>query len=114
MARAWHPCNAPDCPTPCPPGVPKCPQHTRETDRARGTKAQRGYGKEYQARRRALVPVVQAGLAACWRCRRPIRPDEAWHLGHDDNDRAIIRGVECITCNLSAAGRKRHGLEPKR
>jgi hypothetical protein len=49
---------------------------------------------------------VKAGLAVCWRCRRPIRADEPWHLGHDDSGTRWM-GAEHARCNLSDAGRKR-------
>lgn len=60
----------------------------------------------YRAAKKALRPVVEAGRASCWRCRRPIMPGGRWHLGHDDNDRSLLRGVECPPCNLSNAARK--------
>src|SRR5699024_4365052 len=113
MARAKHPCREQGCTVPCPPGVSRCPEHTRAHDRARGTTAQRGYGTSHQRLRRALSPIVQAGRATCWRCGLPIAPDEAWDLGHDDEDRTITRGPEhAYTCNRSAAGRAAHGLAP--
>ena len=113
MARAKHPCREQGCTVPCPPGVSRCPEHTRARDRARGTTAQRGYGTSHQRLRRALSPIVQAGRATCWRCGLPIAPDEAWDLGHDDEDRTITRGPEhAYTCNRSAAGRAAHGLAP--
>lgn len=40
----------------------------------------------------------------CWRCDDPIDP-EHWHLGHDDHDRDVYRGPECVTCNTATAGR---------
>lgn len=61
---------------------------------------------EYRALRRAVKVEVDAGRGACWRCRRFLPPGSAWHLGHDDVDRSIIRGAECPPCNLSAAARK--------
>lgn len=62
--------------------------------RVRASTAQRGYDAEHQRRRAALAPVVAAGLAVCWRCQRPLHPDEPWDLGHDDHDRSIVRGPE--------------------
>lgn len=66
----------------------------------------------YRAQRRALKVEVDAGRGFCWRCGGHIPPGAAWHLGHDDHDRSIIRGAEhprrsrsCIG-NLSAAARK--------
>ena len=61
---------------------------------------------EYKAARRALAQQVAAGTACCWRCRRFIPPGSAWHVGHDDWDRRIIRGPEHARCNLSAAATK--------
>lgn len=113
MARAKRPCANPGCPTPVPHGTSRCPEHTRARDRARGTSTQRGYGSGYQRLRASLAPIVEAGRATCWRCGTPIDRLEAWHLGHADNDRSIIRGPEHARCNLSAAGRASHGLAPR-
>ena len=42
----------------------------------------------------------------CWRCRKVrITPGMKWHLGHDDQDRTIYRGPECVPCNLTAAAK---------
>lgn len=114
MARAKRPCLEPGCPVPLPAGTSRCPEHARARSRARGTPHERGYGTGHQRLRRALDTMVRAGRGVCWRCGLPIAPDEQWHLGHDDYDRAITRGIECVQCNLSAAGRASHGLEPKR
>ncbi|MBK6556280.1 MAG: hypothetical protein IPG16_03340 [Comamonadaceae bacterium] len=40
----------------------------------------------------------------CWRCGDDIDP-EHWHLGHDDYDRTVYRGPECIPCNTATRGR---------
>ena len=37
---------------------------------------------------------VRAGKAVCWRCGLPIAPNQAWDLGHDDDDRNAHRGPE--------------------
>lgn len=60
----------------------------------------------YKATRAATQKQVDAGLAHCWRCGRPIPPGSNWHLGHDDHDRRIIRGAEHPACNLKAAARQ--------
>jgi hypothetical protein len=52
--------------------------------------------------------MVATGEVSCWRCLEPILPGADFHLGHDDNDRTIIRGPEHPLCNLSAAGKASH------
>lgn len=79
-----------------------------EYEKARGTKAQRGYGKGYQSDRKVWAMMVATGEVNCWRCLKPILPGAQFHLGHDDNDRSIIRGPEHPRCNLSAAGKASH------
>ena len=79
-----------------------------EYEQRRGTKAQRGYGQQFQAERKVWVRMVAEGVVSCWRCLEPIQPGAEFHLGHDDNDRAIIRGPEHPLCNLSAAGKSAH------
>ena len=85
-----------------------CAEHARAHDKARGTKAQRGYNKEFQAERRVWVTMVATGEVRCWRCLKPILPGAEFHLGHDDSNRSIIRGPEHPFCNLSAAGKAAH------
>ena len=107
--RALHPCATPDCPTPVPHGTSRCPQHTRARDRARGTRQQRGYDRDYDRTRRAWAPRVATGTIPCHRCGDLIHPTEPWDLGHDDHDRSIIRGPEhAYRCNRAAAGRAAH------
>lgn len=96
----------------------RCPKHERARDKNRGTRTQRGYGstihdtpigtmtydqcrREYQRRMNRGIPIE------CWRCSDAIDP-EHWTLGHDDDDRSIIRGPECPPCNYVAAGRSSH------
>jgi hypothetical protein len=61
------------------------------------------YGPAYRAAKRALRPLVAAGLAICVRCHQPIEPGE-WDLGHDDRTGAIA-GPEHIKCNRGAPNR---------
>lgn len=104
---ALHPCAEPGCPTIT--DQRRCPAHTRELDRARGTRQQRGYDAGHDALRAHWDPIVQTGCVACARCGRLIHPGTAWHLDHDD-DRTGYRGPSHWRCNLSAAGSTAHGL----
>lgn len=108
MTDAWRICPTRGCPLSIPASARYCPKHAREHDKARGTKTQRGYGKEFQAERKVWVRMVAEGVVNCWRCLKHIPPGSDFHLGHDDRDRSIIRGPECPSCNLSAAGKASH------
>lgn len=61
---------------------------------------------EHKAHRKAGQRLVDSGQAHCWRCGNYLPPGKPWHVGHDDNDRRITRGPECVPCNLTAAARK--------
>lgn len=78
-----------------------------------GTTA-RGYGWRHRRLRAYIAEQVNAGLATCWRCSKPIRAGEPWDLGHDDTDRSIYRGPEHQACNRAAAARKRNKLHTTR
>jgi len=108
MAESWRVCPTRGCPEYILASARYCAKHARAHDKARGTKRERGYDAAFYAMRRAFEPEVAAGQARCWRCKEPIAPGSQWHLGHDDNDRAIIKGPECPPCNLSAAGKASH------
>lgn len=78
---------------------------------------QREYNSpEYKAARAAAKRQVDAGNGYCWRptCRRWLPPGKPFHLGHDDHNRAIIRGPECPPCNLNAAARKGNAAANRR
>ena len=70
------------------------------------TTSERGYGPAHRELRANYQRVVDAGAAECWRCGQPIKPGDAWHLGHDDHDRTKYRGIECPPCNTQHGGRK--------
>ncbi len=74
-----------------------------------GSTVARGYGADHKRLRAQLQAVVDAGEAVCWRCGRWINPEDpaGWHLGHDDDDRSIYRGVEHVRCNAGAPARNR-------
>jgi NAD-dependent dihydropyrimidine dehydrogenase PreA subunit len=74
------------------------------------SRRERGYDAEYDRARVRAKTKVEAGQATCWRCGSWLNPTLPWHLGHDDNDRRIIRGPECVRCNLGAAARKTNAI----
>ena len=83
----------------------RCAEHERAKDRARGTRQERGYGAEHDALRAIFQGRMNRGETFdCWRCGDLIDP-EHWHLGHDDLDRSIYRGPECVPCNTATSGR---------
>lgn len=112
VPRGWRPCPKPGCPEPTPPSQRYCDEHLAEYEQARGTKADRGYGKQFQSDRKAWVRIIAQGGVTCWRCYKPLLPGQPFHLGHDDEDRSIIRGPECPPCNLRAAGKASHRHDP--
>lgn len=101
---AKRPCAEPGCPTIT--AQTRCTKHTRQLDKARGTRQQRGYDAPHDRLRADYQSRMDAGEAfMCWRCTRPIDP-AAWHLGHDDEDRTKYRGPECEPCNLATSSRR--------
>jgi hypothetical protein len=70
--------------------------------------AKRDYDRPKHRRERArLQALLRAGeILTCWRCRGPIALVSELHVGHDDDDRTIIRGPEHRLCNLRAAAAK--------
>lgn len=86
----------------------RCTEHTRQRDRARGTRQERGYDADYDAVGRDYQRRMDAGeLFKCWRCDSPLGPRRGvdWTLGHDDHDRTVLRGPECPPCQYAVAGR---------
>ena len=57
------------------------------------------YGPAHRRRRAALRPSVEAGLAVCARCAKPIAPGEPWDLGHVDGREGEYAGPEHRACN---------------
>lgn len=103
---AWKVCALNGCPRATQSRY--CPEHERAKDKARGTQGQRGYGRQFQALRRRYVEKHRTQPLECWRCQSPIPIGQPFHLGHSDEDRELIMGPECPSCNLSAAGKASH------
>lgn len=93
-------CAEPGCPEPT--ASTRCPTHTRDRDKARGTRQQRGYDSDYDHRRKADVHAMANGaVLTCWRCGHVVMPHD-YSLGHCDDDRSILHGPEHLTqCNLA-------------
>lgn len=101
-------CLEPGCPSLT--KTTRCERHTRERDRARGTRQDRGYGSDHDRLRAEYQRRMDAGETfTCWRCAEAGKPHDVdpndWHLGHDDDDRSVYRGPECPSGNQATSGR---------
>ena len=119
MPKGWRPCPRTHCPEPTPPSQRYCDAHMVEYEQSRGTKADRGYGADYQRLRVKWAKRIATRIVNCKRCRQWINPAESWHLDHDDNDRnnLALAAPSHALCNLSAGGKASHrddgrGLNP--
>ncbi len=95
-----------DCPALIPLGTSRCPACQRTHEQRRGTRQARGYGAAHEQRRKRDKVQVDAGAAHCWRCGAWLNPIQPWHEGHDDHDRTVYRGPECVPCNTATATRR--------
>lgn len=94
-------CLEPGCPALT--STTRCHDHERARDKARGTRAERGYDAAYDRERRRLVAAEKRGARySCWNCGTPTPPGQ-WQLGHDKRDRTVLRGPECLACNLNTS-----------
>lgn len=66
---------------------------------------ERGYGWGHAQERKRWAPIVAQGRTPCWRCHIIIKPNEKWHLGHDDDGKEY-KGPEHAECNIKAASRR--------
>jgi hypothetical protein len=96
-------CNVAGCPELVEQG--RCAEHRRAYETKRGSRQARGYGAKHTALRERWARKVATGQVNCWRCGERLSPLEPWDLGHDDRDRTITRGPECLPCNRSTAAR---------
>lgn len=68
---------------------------------------ERGYGTAHQRERARHQRRIDRGEhVVCWRCGRAINPGMDWDLGHDDHDRSVTRGPECLPCNRGTTTRR--------
>lgn len=105
---ALRPCPVAGCPTLIPPGARYCPTHTRDRDKARGTRQARGYNASHDRLRAAWQRRIDAGEhITCATCPTTITPDAPWQLGHD-HERGGYLGPQCVRCNTSDGGRRAH------
>lgn len=75
-------CAEPGCPEIT--STTRCAAHTRETDRQRGSRQQRGYGAEHQRAGDAAI----AGATRCGTCGQPFTPENPVTRGHVKDVRA--------------------------
>ena len=110
LPKGWRPCPKAECPEPTPPAQRYCDAHMVEYEKSRGTKAERGYGADYQRLRLKWALRIAKGIVNCRRCKRWINPAEVWHLDHDDRDRNDLKlaAPSHELCNLSAGGKASH------
>jgi hypothetical protein len=66
--------------------------------------------------RATLISRYVPGVTLCWRCGLPITTlrTRDIHLGHDDNNPAIYKGLEHAHCNTSAGASRGNKMGPPR
>lgn len=105
-------CNVHGCPTIS--DKPRCAEHTKAADKARGTPAQRGYGTEHRKRFREGVLAKHPICQVCRRARStvadhyPLSKRELIDAGMDSNDPVHGRGL-CHTCHSVATAEHQPG-----
>lgn len=96
-------CIEPGCPTLT--KATRCTDHARAKDKARGTTAERGYGKDHRDLRTNLAPMAIG--KTCHFCGEPMIEGQALALDHTE-DRAGYRGMAHLSCNAADGGRRSH------
>jgi hypothetical protein len=94
-----HPGSCPELST-----ARHCTECASEYERRRGTRVQRGYGREHTRLRAQWKPKVERCEVKCARCDQLILPGQTWALDHTD-DRTGYLGPSHATCNNQAGGR---------
>lgn len=112
MPRAAKTCSVPGCPEITHTG--RCPTHTRQADRGRGTAHHRGYGHHHRTRFREAV---LARHPICTLCKRapsahadhyPLSRHELVRQGLDPNDPKHGRGL-CQRCHSTETAKHQPG-----
>lgn len=110
--KAMSVCTVPGCPALTAGG--RCPEHQRAADQARGTAAQRGYGRQHRIRFRAKV---LARDPVCVICRQepsvvadhyPMDRRELVAKGLNPNDPQYGRGL-CKPCDSRQTAERQPG-----
>jgi len=71
------------------------------------------YGWRHQQARERVKRQVNAGLAVCARCGKPIIASTSWDLGHSDTDPTQYHGAEHRKCNRGhRPAKQRHPPAP--
>lgn len=66
-----------------------------------------GYDAKHKKLRAKIQSEMDGGkVFYCWRDGKVINPNEAWDLGHDDNDRSKYMGPEHARCNRATSRHK--------
>jgi hypothetical protein len=64
------------------------------------------YGWRHQQLRERMRRQVEAGLAVCARCGKPIIPGTPWDAGHVDGNPNLYQGAEHRACNRASASHR--------
>lgn len=121
--RALKVCSTPNCPELVDPGVSRCPTCSSTAEHARGTRQQRGYGREHDTRFRRNV-LLRDPLCVCEEqahghstpCLAQSTVADHWPLskrdlraqGADEHDPARGRGL-CKSCHDKHTSRAQPG-----
>lgn len=111
MARAGKTCATPGCGKIRAAQGSWCTTCVAAYEQARGSRQQRGYGREHEVRRRQLLDALRVrqarGLVTlCPRCGLPMTTSQALHAGHSvsllADPTAKADQLEHASCNIAA------------
>lgn len=101
-------CRTPGCPTIINADAYRglCDDCRRSYDRARGTRAERGYDTAHDAERETYAIRIRSGeTLRCVTCNKKLSLN--FHMGHTADRKGWI-GPQCPFCNDSEAGKASH------